>query len=140
MRFPRDRTLPLLVCILFFGLGGRIVVSDFISRTLGTGFTRRKQGSHQSDQSSKNGARALLFGNKIDFHTASTIDFASIPQVSLSMAQAIVAFREHYGPIRSFSELEKVRGVGKKTIKRIREFVELENSSTSVVQCVFRLS
>lgn len=41
-------------------------------------------------------------------------------------AQAIVAYRQKYGPFRSAEELADVKGIGEKTVARLKPFIRLE--------------
>lgn len=41
-------------------------------------------------------------------------------------AEAIVAYRQKYGPFKSVEELADVKGIGEKTIVRLKPFIRLE--------------
>ncbi|CBL44629.1 Hypothetical protein HDN1F_10460 [gamma proteobacterium HdN1] len=41
-------------------------------------------------------------------------------------AQAIVDYRERYGPFRSIDELTEVKGIGDKTLQRVRGLIRVE--------------
>jgi len=49
--------------------------------------------------------------------------------IGLSKAQAIVDYRVKHGPFRSADELAEVRGIGAKTIERIRADVRLDGGA-----------
>src|SRR5262245_18842515 len=59
----------------------------------------------------------------MDLNTASAAELASIPGVGETLADRIVLHRRTHGEFRSVEELRKVRGVGEKTLERIRQFV-----------------
>ncbi len=41
-------------------------------------------------------------------------------------AEAIVAYREKYGPFKSVEELADVKGIGEKTVARLKPFIRLQ--------------
>lgn len=41
-------------------------------------------------------------------------------------AEAIVAYREKYGPFKSIEELADVKGIGEKTVTRLKPFIRLQ--------------
>lgn len=41
-------------------------------------------------------------------------------------AEAIVAYREKYGPFKSVEELADVKGIGDKTVARLKPFIRLQ--------------
>lgn len=52
--------------------------------------------------------------------------------IGLSKAEAIVAYREQHGPFRSVEQLDKVKGIGKKTVERNRGNIVLGDAPTEV--------
>jgi competence protein ComEA len=52
--------------------------------------------------------------------------------VGLSKAEAIVAYREQHGPFRSVEQLDKVKGIGKKTVERNRDNIVLGDAPAKV--------
>lgn len=52
--------------------------------------------------------------------------------IGLSKAEAIVAYREQHGPFRSVEQLDKVKGIGKKTVERNRDNIVLGDAPAEV--------
>lgn len=46
--------------------------------------------------------------------------------IGISKAEAIVAHRDKHGPFRSVDDLARVKGIGRKTLDRNREFIRLD--------------
>ena len=51
---------------------------------------------------------------------------AALNGVGLSRAQAIVRYREAYGPFESVEELAEVKGIGDATVERNRKLITLD--------------
>ena len=59
---------------------------------------------------------------QIDLNSADAETLArSLSGVGLSKAQAIVRYREHYGPFASLEELTEVKGIGPAILERNRD-------------------
>ena len=59
----------------------------------------------------------------LDVNRASQQDFERLPGIGPILAGRIVEYRETRGGFRDIEQLRRVKGVGKKTFERIREFV-----------------
>jgi len=66
------------------------------------------------------------FAAEVDINTmdAETIA-ANLKGIGIKKAQAIVTYREANGPFTSIDELAKVRGIGAKTIAKIRDNIQI---------------
>ena len=63
----------------------------------------------------------------VNINTASAEDLAqNLNGVGLSRAQAIVAYRESFGPFYSAEELTAVRGIGKNTVEKNLKRIVIE--------------
>ena len=56
----------------------------------------------------------------VDVNTASVADLEAVPGIGKSLAARIVEFREKNGPFSRVDDLIKVRGVGEKSLERLR--------------------
>lgn len=58
-------------------------------------------------------------GGKVDVNTANATELASLPGIGASKAAAIIAEREKK-PFGSVDDLERVRGIGARTVEDLR--------------------
>ena len=63
----------------------------------------------------------------VDINHASAEEIATLPYIGLVKAKAIVNYRMEHGYFKNISELEKVKGIGDKTIQKIEKFVEIRD-------------
>lgn len=64
-------------------------------------------------------AAALRRGEAIDVNTASAADLELLPHVGPALAARIVADREQNGPFTHLDELDRVNGIGPRTVERL---------------------
>jgi competence ComEA-like helix-hairpin-helix protein len=60
---------------------------------------------------------------RIDPNTATAAELTVLPGIGPTLAERIIEDREAHGPFRSIDDLQRVRGVGPKTVERVREFL-----------------
>lgn len=65
-------------------------------------------------------AMPAFAGGKIDINSASTKQLAAIKGIGPKLSQAIVSYRDAHGAFHNVDELIQVRGIGKKSLERIR--------------------
>lgn len=58
-------------------------------------------------------------------NTATKEELATLPGIGPTLAAAIVAVRERTGPFRRVEDLQRVPGIGARTIERLRQRVQL---------------
>ena len=58
-------------------------------------------------------------------NTATAADLQRLPRIGPALSQRIVAHRETHGPFQSVEALADVRGIGEKTVERLRPWVRL---------------
>jgi competence protein ComEA len=75
---------------------------------------------------SMGGARRLAAGLRIDPNRASPEDLDALPRVGPGLAKRIAEDRDRRGPFRSVEALRRVRGIGPKTLDRLRPFLAVE--------------
>ena len=63
--------------------------------------------------------------NKIALNTCTKEVLISLPGIGPKTAAAIVAYRHENGPFQDITELLKIKGIGKKKLKRIQAYIEL---------------
>lgn len=65
---------------------------------------------------------------RIDINQASWSEWAQLPGIGNTLAHRIVAERESHGPFQSIDDLRRVKGVGAKTLEKMRPHLLLKSS------------
>ncbi len=76
------------------------------------------------------GAHRLLVDLGIDPNKATAADLQAIPGIGPVLSERIVQYREEHGPFDTSDDLIRVRGIGPKTLERIRPFVRIVKGKT----------
>lgn len=85
----------------------------------GSKITINKDGSAQIGRMS--GERHIVFSIPLDINMATAQDFEALPGIGPKLAQKIVETRERLGGFKTIDDLKKVKGIGDKKIRRIRD-------------------
>ena len=71
----------------------------------------------------------LLFAGQVNINTADAETIAAeLNGIGPSKAKAIVAYRTKHGPFRSVDDLSLVKGIGERTVERIRTDVQISEA------------
>jgi competence ComEA-like helix-hairpin-helix protein len=62
----------------------------------------------------------------ISINKAKRPELSLLPGVGPKLAQEIIDFRLAHGPIRTWEELDRVKGIGPKTIENIKRYATLD--------------
>jgi len=60
---------------------------------------------------------------QVDINQADWPEFTLLPGIGETLARRIVRFRRTEGPFRSHEDLQRVNGIGPKTLERIRPYL-----------------
>ena len=60
----------------------------------------------------------------LNINTASAEELQTLPNIGARMAQRIVNYREQHGKFASMEALQNVKGIGAKTLEKLRPFVD----------------
>lgn len=72
------------------------------------------------------------FAGPVNVNTADAATLArELQGIGAAKAQAIVAHRDKHGPFRSIDDLARVKGIGRKTLDRNRDFIRLDGRTTA---------
>jgi len=67
--------------------------------------------------------KPALQPHSIDINQASKDQIMLLPGIGQAYAERIIIYRTDHGPFPSVDALDRVKGIGKKTIERLRPFV-----------------
>ncbi|MBX2819857.1 MAG: ComEA family DNA-binding protein [Rhodothermaceae bacterium] len=70
----------------------------------------------------------LFAGGNININTASQEELERLPRIGPAMAQRILTYRQTHGPFKNVDDLTNVKGIGPKTLDRLRDKVTLDPS------------
>lgn len=64
---------------------------------------------------------------RIDINSVGWIEFAQLEGIGRTRAEQIVADRKQNGPFRSLDDLERVRGIGPKTLAKLKPWLAIRH-------------
>jgi competence protein ComEA len=68
----------------------------------------------------------LAYAGQVNINTADAATIsAELKGIGLSKAEAIVAYRTKHGPFRSVDDLSLVKGIGEKTVNKLRADIDV---------------
>lgn len=73
-------------------------------------------------------AAAASAAKQIDINQANEQELAEIPGIGSAMAKRIADFRQENGPFRRVEDLLKVKGIGEKSLEKLRPHVKIAPS------------
>jgi competence protein ComEA len=62
----------------------------------------------------------------VNINTATVKELQSLPGVGQVTAERIITYRTENGPFAAVDDLTKIKGIGKKSLEKIRELVAVE--------------
>jgi competence protein ComEA len=70
-------------------------------------------------------AQTKTTAKKVNINTANLEELQTLPRIGEKVAQRIIDYRKEHGPFKKIEELMKVRGVGEKIFKQIKDKIEV---------------
>ena len=159
-RFPRGIWLPVVIKIVL-GLGAAVVLAQIATRagsatpaaavespagsssaslvpappapassSLATEPARAPAEPARADPSIESHGGVLADG-RVVLNAASEVDLMKIPGIGPSRARAILALKQRLAKFRTVEELLRVKGIGRKTLRRIQPLVVVDVPRTS---------
>jgi competence protein ComEA len=107
----------------------RTLVSIALLTICGIGLWQARQESHRPPPGCPDPVEPLtahqriLLGRPIDLNVASAEDLEALPRIGPVLARRIVDERRQRGPYASVDDLVRVKGIGPKTVERLRLLV-----------------
>lgn len=65
----------------------------------------------------------IEYSYRININTATWVEFAQLKDIGETLAQRIVSDRDTNGPFRSIEDLDRVKGIGPRTVEKLRPFL-----------------
>jgi comEA protein len=75
---------------------------------------------------SKGKTASSLQPHSININTASKEQLQKLPGIGETYADRIVMYRDNNGPYASVDELKNVKGIGKRTLERLRPYIRVK--------------
>ena len=124
--FTRRETAVLLFLVVGFGVGMGVRTYQQRWAPLPDVFDENP-GDYTFSPEEPEGERVVEADEElISLNRGTQSDLERLPGVGSVVAKRIVAYREKYGGFRSVEELVEVRGIGWKTLEKLRPHIRLD--------------
>jgi competence ComEA-like helix-hairpin-helix protein len=100
----------------------------FESDSSGAGDNQHKTGKKQSTK------KTQLLPHSIDLNEADSDKLQLLPGIGKAYAERVISYRKIHGPFTSVDDLDHVKGIGKKTIERLRPYVFVRSTDSISVK------
>lgn len=68
---------------------------------------------------------------RIDLNTATAMDLEQLPGIGPTLSRRVVAYRRTHGPFTTVDDITRIRGVGEKTLARLRDQLDVKRASAA---------
>jgi competence ComEA-like helix-hairpin-helix protein len=69
----------------------------------------------------------MLIDPPVDVNTASHEELQLLPSIGPALAARILEYRAQHGPFAAVDELQHIRGIGPKTVEKLRPYLSFDN-------------
>ena len=90
--------------------------------------SQNKAGKKQSAK------KTQLLPHSIDLNKADSDKLQLLPGIGKAYADRVISYRKSHGPFNSVDDLDHVKGIGKKTIERLRPYVFVSSTDSITVR------
>jgi len=70
-------------------------------------------------------AESMSKQEKINLNSASLAELQKLPKIGAKVAQRIIDYRKAHGKFKKIEEIMKVKGIGEKTFKQIKDLITI---------------
>ncbi|MGH7254233.1 MAG: ComEA family DNA-binding protein [Nitrospirales bacterium] len=91
---------------------------------IGEGFTRATDGEAGDGTS-------WPFSIQLDLNRATADELRALPGIGAVLAERVIRYRDSHGPFRTVEELQHVKGIGRKTLEKLRVLVTVEHDESA---------
>lgn len=74
----------------------------------------------------RRGDAAISMPALLNINTASAAELQTLPRIGEKMAQRIIAYRSEHGDFATVDAIQNVKGIGPKTLEKLRPFIAAE--------------
>jgi len=71
--------------------------------------------------------------SKININSANAKELTRLSGIGKKTAESIIKFRDTNGPFKSVNDLLKIKGIGQKTLNRMKNFITIDPKDTIII-------
>ena len=101
----------------------KVLSTDTLPETPEISTEQPKSPASNSKKKKKKKKGHDLKPHSIDVNRADSKTLEKLPRIGPKTARAIIDYRTEHGPFKSIEELDNVKGIGPKTIEKLRPFI-----------------
>jgi competence protein ComEA len=95
---------------------------------------------HLAPPATPTAVQALRDGTRLDLNRAAAGDLELLPGIGPALAQRIVEDRNTHGPFFEIEGLRRVRGIGPRTLERLRPLIQVAETQRSKIHVADKLN
>ena len=74
-----------------------------------------------------------IYDYRIDINEANFVEWLQLPGVGETLADRILRYRDEHGPFQSIEELDDIKGIGPKTLEKLRPWLTVRDPENKPV-------